>query len=248
MSFKNTDGTWLALGALAAIGAAGAMRGRGSRVDLPEVWQEPGRRQHGNVPMLRQRAELALSDADLGHRIMTGGDVLGELSFEDAARVDPRRIDALISQRMGRAFAEVMGGNPGPEAEEMYLTSVRFARNAYGGDLPTRAIVSLIEENLDRSLFSTWPWLPESVKAHIRENLHVFNAALDEAVVIANQAAAATRNTPDNAEWQALAEHLEGHKPLMRTALSTRRLDGPMGTPPPGLPGRYRALGGPRRR
>jgi len=270
--FHNTDGTWLALGSVLALGAAhtlisptgrprttprearertaalvrrGPVSAYGSRADLPTVYEPDEQRRE--LAATRRQYELAMPDADLARRIIRGGDVLGNLTLQQAAIYDPRRIDALISQRMGRAFAEVMGGPAGPEAEELYLAGVGFARQNYGGDLPVRAIVSLIEENLDRALFSTWPLLPGHAKAHVRANLDAFDDAIDDSIAIVLEAARASRGTEDNPEWLALAEHLEGHKAQMRRALA-EGLPGPAPGRRRRIGGRPRALPGPRGR
>jgi hypothetical protein len=209
---------------------------------MPAIYQEPA-----NFPQLRRTAELELPDRELARRIMAGTDVLGTMTFDEAAQVDPRRIDALISQRMGRAFSEVFGMGPGPEAEMMYLEGIQFARNANGGQLPASAVVSLIEENTDRALFATWPRMPSPMRAELRRNLHVFDEALDDAKDIAARAARATRGTPDNVEWSGLVEWLEGHKGMMRAALA-QALPGPVGGQRPAFGGPRRMLPGPRRR
>lgn len=250
--FDNLDGTWLALGAAAIVTAAGAVRRRGAANDDEPELLLPGQYRGtvdaprpSQLPQLRRSAELAMPDTDLARRMLYGGDVLGELTFEQATVVDPRRVDALISQRIGRAFEQVFGHGADPMAEELYLAGVRFAREHHGGDLPTSAIVSLVQENLDRALFSTWPRLPGPMKAHIRANLHVFDAALDDAKKIAQRAARVTRGTDDNLEWTALAQHLEGHKPMLRAALA-EGLPGPVAGRGRALPRPRRALPGPR--
>jgi hypothetical protein len=53
-----------------------------------------------------------------------------------------------------------------------------------------------------------------------------------------------TRGTPDNIEWLRLAAYLEGHKPMLRAAL-TEALPGPAGGRRRLGPGR-RMLPGPR--
>lgn len=219
------NGDLLTLAAVALIAGAASLRQRTAGSAARRQLLPPPRR---DLPALRQRAELALTDADLAQRMFTGGDVLGELTFEEATVYDPRRVDALISQQIGNAFAEVFGARPGAMGVDMYLAGARLARQTHGGALPTAALVSLVQENLDRSLFGAWPRLPSEAKAHLRRNLHVFDAGFDGAAKIARQAARVTRGTPDNVEWMRLADYLTGHKPLLRTALA-QGLPGPTG-------------------
>ena len=51
------------------------------------------------------RAEAQLPDARLGELLFSDGDVLAGMSFREAVNFDPRRVDALITQRVNRAFA-----------------------------------------------------------------------------------------------------------------------------------------------
>jgi hypothetical protein len=212
----------------------------------PEVIEEPFA--GTAVPQLRRRADVALPDTVLWGLIASQGDVLSGMTFEQAVVEDPRRIDALISQQIGLAFAEVFGVPAGPEAGELYLMGIDFARQAHGGELPVRALVSLVEENMDRALFATFPRMPVFARAELRRRLPVFDAALDAGAAIARRAQTIARARglgEDSQAWRDLADYLEGHKDMIRHALA-QGLPGPVARPM--LPLGRRMLPGPRRR
>ena len=255
----DLDGTWMALAAVGVVGAARMAMTRGSRANgdddenLPAVRQQAilpqvitAQRRAGAVPQLRQRAELALPDQQVWLIIANQADPLVGMTFERAAVEDPRRVDAMISQRIGAAFARIFGARPGPEAGELYLRGIEFAREVHGGELPVKALVSLVVENMDRALFNTFPRLPSFARAQLRRNLDVFDEALDEAAEIAVRASTVARRKgldEDSVAWRELAEYLEGHKAMMRQALA-QGLPGPAGRPM--LGGARRMLPGPR--
>lgn len=205
-------------------------------------------------PQLRQRAEIALPDAQLGRLTFRHGDVLAGMTFERAVKEDPRRIDSLIHQEMGDAFEEVFGQGgpltPSPMMEQMHLQGLQMARDAGGGELTVAALVSLVEENMNRSLFASVPWMPEDVKAQLRRNMPAIERAVERAAQIADRAARVSSGTTDNPEWRALAEVLREHPMHLQRAL-VQALPGP--APRPGQrmvggPGQFRALPGPGRR
>jgi hypothetical protein len=199
---------------------------------------------HGGHLQARRSAEMQLPDRQLARRIFSDGDVMGRMTFAQAARHDPRRVDALISQRIGRAFREVFGRGPGPEGEQLYLMGVDLARKSNQGAMPVKAIVSLVEENLDRALFSTFPRMPPPVKRQLRDQMPVFEEAFMDAGKIARDAMFAAEDPEDRREWKALAEYLEGHPAQMRVALADA-LPGPAGRPAMAQ-GRQRMLPAPR--
>ncbi len=53
---------------------------------------------------LNEEIANELSDADLFEAVLNGSSPLGELRFSEAVAIDPRRIDALLQQRVTRVF------------------------------------------------------------------------------------------------------------------------------------------------
>jgi len=230
-----------------------AKRGSGNDGEIePQGGFGLGPVRQNTLPQIRQRAEIALPDAQLGRMTFRHGDVLAGMTFEQAVKADPRRIDSLIHQEMGNAFEEIFGEGgpltPGPMMERMHLQGLEMAREAGGGELTVAALVSLVEENMNRSLYASVPWMPEGVKAQLRRNMPTIERAVERAAQIADRAARVSSGTSDNPEWRALAEILRDHPNHLNRAL-VQALPGP--APRPGQrmvggPGALRGLPGPR--
>jgi 5-carboxymethyl-2-hydroxymuconate isomerase len=112
---KRDNGALLALGVVGLLTAAGELsrRRRGGRNEEVEAQLLVGQGMVPYSPPRRQaaaqlqrdgeaqrRAELEMSDQELANRTWRGGDVLGGMSFEEAVRVDPRRIGGLVAQEL----------------------------------------------------------------------------------------------------------------------------------------------------
>jgi hypothetical protein len=247
---KRDDGSIFALAAVAAVAAAASVKKRrGAMNDDIEVLEQGAMVRH-RAPrtaamQARRRAELQLPDRQLARRIFGRSDVLGRMSFEEAVNNDPRRVDALISQRVGQAFMEADGRpSPGGDMESMlYTEGMRLARQAGDGDLSVKALVSLTEENMNRALFAQFPRLPGFVKARLRDNIEVFDRGFEEAAQIAERAAQAANDYEDALEWTSLADFLRDHPQQIRVALADA-LPGPVGRRM--MPTPRRMLRGPR--
>ena len=248
-------GPALTLGILGAVTAAAYVK-RGAFNDDVEGQIEP---QGGfglvpasqrALPQLRRRAELQLPDERLADILFDrDGDVLGGMTFERAVKQDPRRVDAKISQRIGEAFEQVFGPHQGdPFMKGLYLQGLQFARQTHEGRVPVKAMVSLVEENLNRALYNTFPRMPHDARIILRRSQPIFDAAFADAARMAAQASRAAAGTEDGPEWRALAEILAEHPQHMRRALA-EALPGPVGPRDRmlGGPGQLRGLPGPRR-
>jgi hypothetical protein len=235
---KRDNGAHLALGALAALAVVSeVVRRRGSGNDpvqaqivgdddvtLMEIpRQDLGRMQSRYAA--QARAEAQLPDARLGELLFSGGDVLAGMSFREAVNADPRRVEALITQRVNRAFAPAMGP-PNPMAPQMYAEVMADLRRVSGGRLTVSAITGLVERTLDDSMFRVLPMLPPPVREAIKRQLPAFEVAFGEAAEIAREAAFAATSSSDRMDWTSFADYLRGHPAQMRIAL-TGALPGP---------------------
>lgn len=224
---KPDNGAHLALGALAVIAVvAEASRRRGGRNDAdivgddgvsfdphrPAAQMQLGRR-------AQERAEAELPDLELARRLFSGGDVLAGMPFDQAVNVDPRRVDALIAQRVNRVFAPILGP-PNPAAPQMYAAAMADLRKICGGHLTVSAITGLVERNLDDSMFRIFPMLPAAVRDAIRRQLPAFEVAFAEAADVAREAAFSATSPADRMDWTSLADYLRGHPAQMRIALT----------------------------
>jgi len=198
-------------------------------------------RSTGAALQRRRQAEMQMPDRQVARRIFSLENPLGRMTFEEAVNEDPRRIDALISQRVGQTFMEADGraATGGAMESALYLEGLRIARQFNDGSLPVKALVSLAEENMERALFTQFPRLPSFIKDHLRRQMHVFERGFNEAADIAMRASRVSQNPEDARDWRSLEEFLREHPDQIRRALSDA-LPGP-------VPGRQRALPGQRR-
>lgn len=235
---KRDNGAHLALGAIAALAVAAELsRRRGSGNDPVEVQvvgdddvtlldppQESLVRVQGRRAA-QARAEAELPDERLGQILFSGGDVLAGMSFREAVNTDPRRVEALITQRIGRVLAPVMGP-PNPMASRMYASIMADLRRASGGQLTVNALTGLVEQTLDDTMFRIMPMLPPHVREAIKRQLPAFEVAFAEAAEICREAAFAATSSEDRMDWTSFADYLRGHPAQMRIAL-TGALPGP---------------------
>jgi hypothetical protein len=272
---KNMNSAWLAVGAAAALAAAGEWRrrrgGMNEDVDGGDDYEEvevqivtptalarrpqTGMRMagaQGAALQARRRAELDLPDRQLSRRIfsdeMPDEAVLGEMSFEQATNEDPRRIDALISRRVGQAFmdAGLRPARGGSMESTLYLEGMHLAREgALGQPLSVKDLVAMVERNMDRAMFSTLPMLPPHVKDMFRRGLPELRRGFNEAAQIATRAAQSSDDYEDSLEWTALADYLRGHPDQIQIALAGA-LPGPVGRGALPGPGGRRMLPPPR--
>ena len=102
-------------------------------------------------PALPDRAEtLGLSDEDLWDRIVSDSDTLAGMSFEEAVRSDPRRIDARVQQAVLNTFfaaINVLGRtqNYGELMQHAYL--VRMAGFRENGSITASELANALKED-----------------------------------------------------------------------------------------------------
>jgi hypothetical protein len=253
---KDMNGAWLAIGAAAALVVAGEVRKRrgGMNEDVDDDFEEVevqvmsptalARRPQAGMRMAgrqgaalqaRRRAELDLPDRQLARRLFSDElpdeSVLGEMTFEEATGQDPRRVDALISRRVGQAFmdAGLRHRRGGDMESRLYLEGMRRAREgALGQPLSVKDLVALVERNMDEAMFSILPRLPRHVKDDFRRGLPELRRGFNEAAEIAARAARASEDYDDALEWTSLADYLRGHPAQIELALADA-LPGPVG-------------------
>jgi len=170
-----------------------------------------------------------LTDEQLWMLVESGQSPLAGMTFEQAARFDPRRIDAMVQQEMIVAMRGLVGWSPG-EAElrkRLYLAASALIREHNDGAKPLGAMVSLQEETWrDALLGAAQMWPPpmhEIVRANYDDEVGL-GPAFGRAVAIAERAATVTRNTPDNVEWTTMATVFREMDQGMRDLLFRGRL------------------------
>ena len=172
-----------------------------------------------------------LDDATIWDRIARGGNVLGECTFYQAVNNDPRRIDALIWQRLLLAWFAIeglVGERPMEILRHSYLVQLSSIRDTYGvvSAEGLAEAARLTWEGYDVVLSkAAWPMAqrgaPEAtrLRAAIIENHNDIFRGFREAREIARRAAGeATREIDQDAwerigaiierSWSAMADHM----------------------------------------
>lgn len=133
----------LTLGALIALGAA-YFSDLSERKELPD------------------EGERQLPDATLWDLIISGGNVLGDMTFRQAVHQDPRRVEALITQRVQLPLYAVMTTTLPPETDDFrraaYMERNELLREAGPITATTLAVVMEFESEeylpiLEQALF-----------------------------------------------------------------------------------------------
>lgn len=149
--------------------ATGLVQARPAEVPAPPVAYAPA----PIVPVVVLPAPMTrttMTDEALWDAIETMGDPLGGLSFEEAVARDPLRVEALVHQRIHRAFHDILGletGMRGSEAgfyqRESFLMHCRSAREGGGGRATSRSIADVLELN--------WETYSQLLDAGVRQAL-----------------------------------------------------------------------------
>lgn len=186
---KRDNGALLALGVVGLFAAAGELsrRRRGGRNEEVEAQLLVGQAMVPYSPPRRQaaaqlqqdgeaqrRAELEMSDVEVATRTWRGGDVLGGMGFEEAVRVDPRRIGGLVGQKLSpilKDFAEALIHR----ADQAYGDIRRNygSTSAYAlvdTDVSNDALRQLLRMKYSRNkpaLVEDWPVLQESLRGAV---------------------------------------------------------------------------------
>jgi len=159
-----------------------------------------------------------MSDADLWQRISTGGNVLGEMTFDQAVRTDPRRIDALIQQRVVGEFLDALDAADTTAttiAQHAYLQGYTELRDQHG-QLSAPILATALEgvwedyrKVLQRAL---WPMAgagraeAQALQQAIVDNAERIHQAFTEATTIAARAAGAAASDEDKTAWRSVTE------------------------------------------
>lgn len=89
------------------------------------------------------------SDADIWDLIQTDGNVLGDMTFDQAVVHDPRRIDALIQKRIIGQFYSALevlrGGDPDLATRHTYLLQMHALREIEG-DVTAQGLKNIYEQ------------------------------------------------------------------------------------------------------
>jgi hypothetical protein len=179
----------------------------------------------------RRRPQLpALSDALLHRLIVSGGDPLAGSTLAQAAKVDPRLVDALINQTIAAGMAQVLGRGRGgelPIQRDLYLLAMETMRQAGEGEITAQILASNRQENTDFVLNASVRRWPSHMKRAVRDGWNIIQASFADAKRMALQAARATRNTDDNVAWRDYADELDHELAELDRALSPQ-LGGPV--------------------
>jgi hypothetical protein len=210
-----------------ATGAAAASWLREKFDPIPDPWEQAhrkyGTRNNGDDP----RAELIVpgplvryqdhpNDSELWDLVEAGEDPLAGLSFEEAVRLDPRRVDATIQQPVGLAMKEVLGDSPQDQElrKMIYLRAMQMARQATGR-LDARVLTDLQDGSWMGALLTARQFWPPGVREAIRQNWVRFEEAFDEAYSLAERAAGVARRNGDsegNLAWRDYASVMTAQK------------------------------------
>lgn len=182
-----------------------------------------------------ERAQI-FSDEELWHRLVSGLDPIAPMSFGQAVVSDPRRIDALMGQKVLVAMQQLMPGGSPELARAAWMDA---ARAAGGINRPLKAIVDVHELN----------WEPYFQALHgqarfppgLQRQAPRIRQAFDSAVAVGREAAAtaaAMGEEEDAALWTRLADvyqamgdamvaAMEGRPPAPRLAPGAPQLPAP---------------------
>lgn len=161
-------------------------------------------------PTVPSEGASGLTDLDLWQRIQDGGDVLGGMMFSAAVTTDPRRIDALIQQRLLHTFYAALGldhevldsdsGLMKHYLQDAYLLQLSQVRAQGGGQVTAQGIAGLTRVSLgeahDLLTKVLWPMADsgkrpkaERAQAAIVKNIEDIHQAFREVGAIAARAA-----------------------------------------------------------
>jgi hypothetical protein len=149
-----------------------------------------------------------LDDTQLWNLIQTNGDVLAGMSFEEALAQDPRRIDALVQQRVTNEFFRALARAPEGNLEQLLRHAYVLRNDALrqDGRISAEALAISMEqtwEHYGKILDVAWAMRqPEAVRVReaILANGGEIRRAFREAADITRRAANVAPET-DRAAW-----------------------------------------------
>ena len=175
-------------------------------------------------------AEGGLDDADLWVRIDNGGDVLSGMMFSEAVNNDPRRVDALIQQRVLKEFYRALGMKLRGEAytalaQHMYLQRMADLREAHEGKITARALADDHFEDWEEKsalILAVWQMRQNEadlIREAIKENRNEIYRALREAEQLAIWASKLAVKSEDKAAWSALVGVFENMRDFVQRGM-----------------------------
>lgn len=136
------------------------------------------------------QGEYGLSDEDLYNAIVgdgiLGSNVLGNMSFEQAVRTDPRRIEALVMQRIFQPLMLAIGrlASPGlPMGQIQSATRIGYLQML----AERRARQALGPDTIAASMIAAWQAASQVLQEAPRNSRYAPIAATLKGVLIANQ-------------------------------------------------------------
>jgi len=120
---------------------------------LPEVLEAERRAVDLFEPQMdnEQLVHLRQTDTQLFQAINAGQEVLGGMSFDDAVRLDPLRIEALVHQRIHACFYRALGFPGGAGPSPMGQLEAFLERNEAYRQLHGHLTSALIADSLERN-------------------------------------------------------------------------------------------------
>ena len=186
-----------------------------------------------------------LTDRQLWRLVEGGADVLAGMPFDEAARMDPRRVYAGIQQVIGAAMKQALPDDPMSRRlrEALWLRSMLMIRTNFNGGVPLEALVSLQEESWSEAMLAGVSMWPPFARRAVLDQWPMFDRAFALAAGIADRAREALVFQGDNdgaALWRAMSDLIEEMGDGLRDALTggapaalgappRRRLPGPEG-------------------
>jgi len=213
---KRDNGALLALGVVGLLTAAGEIsrRRRGGRNEEVEAQLLVGQGMVPYSPPRRQaaaqlqrdgeaqrRAELEMSDQELANRTWRGGDVLGGMSFEEAVRVDPRRIGGLVAQEISPIIQEFTGMLMA-RADQAYGD----IRRNYGSTSAYALVDTDVSNDALRQLLSMKYSRNQSA---LRADLPMLQEAIQGAADVSRRAAMVSVRDEDRQAWSRYRHYFE---------------------------------------
>ena len=232
---RHDDGTIPALAFAASLVGLSMLGRRGARND--DDWElvptGPTGMVRGDDRAIVRRQQL--SDRNLAERLVSGGDVLGGMAFNEAVNSDPRRIAALIDQAIMPAFSMGMDRLPlemSRPVVDAYVQKWGMERDANGGNLPTKTLVGYIEENQEHATRRMAAQMPPGSARYFEQALPGFQQVFDRAAEISMRASRVATEHDEQLDWISLADTLRAYPGLMMGIIAEGQrgqLGGPAG-------------------
>lgn len=181
-----------------------------------------------------------LSDSDLWALVVTGRDPLAGMSLLDAARLDPRRIDASIRQAI---YLGMHAGFPQDQVSEAlnrgtYLLVLDGVRRASGGMAPAGAVLGAHEQSWYQVLSAVLPTWPPEVRQELLARWEGVQAGFDRARQLARHASAASRAQgleQEAGSWERMRRELTTMEQWLGQAVVEGELPALPGASAPGI-------------